>query len=187
MVARLESLRGSFPELLGMRNAPISFDLRIGVATGEALVGSIGSEQMMNYTVVGDTANFAARLESANKIYGSRILVSEATALGAADVVETREIDLVAMAGQSEPERIYEIIGRKDLLTIEQRELRSHFADGLAAYRARSWEAARRAFSQALEAVPNDGPSLAFIARIDAFVAAPPPLDWDGSLRLDQK
>jgi adenylate cyclase len=187
MVARLESLRGSFPELLGRRNAPISFDLRIGVATGEALVGSIGSEQKMHYTVVGDTANFAARLESANKIYGSRILVSEATALGAADVVETREIDLVAMAGQSEPERIYEIIGRKDLLTIEQRELRSHFADGLAAYRARSWEAARRAFSQALEAVPNDGPSLAFIARIDAFVAAPPPLDWDGSLRLDQK
>ncbi|MFO1125190.1 MAG: adenylate/guanylate cyclase domain-containing protein [Methylocystis sp.] len=187
MVARLESLRNSFPELLGIRNAPISFDLRIGVATGEAVVGSIGSEHMMNYTVVGDTPNFAARLESANKIYGSRILVSEATALGAADVVETREIDLVAMAGQSEPERIYEIIGRKNQLTVEQGAVRSHFADGLAAYRARSWDDARRAFSQALEIAPNDGPSRAFIARIDGFAAAPPPPDWDGSWRLDQK
>ncbi|MFO1126797.1 MAG: adenylate/guanylate cyclase domain-containing protein [Methylocystis sp.] len=136
MIARLESLRRSFPEHLGMHSLPISFDLRIGVATGEALVGSIGSEQLMNYTVVGDTSNLAARLESANKIYGSRILVSEATALGTADIVETREIDFVAMAGQSAPERIYEIIGRKNQLTIEQIELRSHFAEGLAAYRA---------------------------------------------------
>lgn len=187
MVDRLDSLRDSFPELLGIRTAPISFDLRIGVATGEALVGSIGSEQMMNYTVIGDTANFAARLESANKIYGSRILVSEATALGAADFVEAREIDLVAMAGQTEPERIYEIMGRKGESTVEQRELRAHFAEGLAAYRARSWEEARRAFSQALEIAPRDGPSRAFVARMEAFVAAPPAMDWDGSWRLDQK
>lgn len=187
MVERLESLRDSFPELLGIRSAPISFDLRIGVATGEALVGSIGSEQMMNYTVIGDTPNFAARLESANKIYGSRILVSEATALGAVDFIETREIDLVAMAGQAEPERIYEIMGRKGELTPAQRELRARFAEGLAAYRARSWEEARRAFSQALAIVPHDGPSLAFMARMDAFVAAPPAVDWDGSWRLDQK
>ncbi len=67
-----------------MRSAPLSFDLRIGIATGEALVGSIGSARMMNYTVVGNMPNLVARLESANKIYGSRILVSEATALGAA-------------------------------------------------------------------------------------------------------
>jgi len=187
MIDRLESLRAFFPEILGIRSAPISFDLRIGVATGEALVGSIGSEQMMNYTVVGDTANFAARLESANKIYGSRILVSEATALGAADFVEAREIDLVAMAGQTEPERIYEIIGRKGELTVEQRELRARFAEGLAAYRARSWEEARRAFSKALAIVSHDGPSLAFIARIDALAAVPPATDWDGSWRLDQK
>lgn len=187
MLNRLERLRDSFPEIIGMRNAPISFDLRIGVATGEALVGSIGSEHMMNYTVIGDTANLAARLEGANKIYGSHILASEATAMGAADVVETREIDLVAMAGQARPERIYEIMARKGCLTSEQEELRARFVEGLEAYRERSWDAARRAFLQALEIAPEDGPSLTFIRRIDALIAAPPENDWDGSWRLEQK
>lgn len=187
MLDRLAILRQSFPELLGMRNAPISFDLRIGVATGEALVGSIGSEHMMNYTVIGDTANLAARLEGANKIYGTRILASEATATGAADVVETREIDLVAMAGQSRPERIYEIMACKGGLTGEQNALRARFAEGLAAYRARSWERARNAFSQALAVAPDDGPSRAFLRRIDACIAAPPDDGWDGSWKLEQK
>jgi len=78
-------------------------------------------------------------------------------------------------------------MGRKGELTVEQSELRARFAEGLAAYRARSWEEARRAFSQALEIAPNDGPSRAFMARMEAFVAAPPAVDWDGSWRLDQK
>ncbi|MGJ0502622.1 MAG: adenylate/guanylate cyclase domain-containing protein [Methylocystis sp.] len=187
MLDRLASLRQSFPELLGMRSAPISFDLRIGVATGEALVGSIGSEHMMNYTVIGDTANLAARLEGANKIYGTRILASEATATGAADVVETREIGLVAMAGQSKPERIYEIMGRKGGLTGEQEALRARFAEGLTAYRARSWDKAHNAFSQALAVAPDDGPSRAFLRRIGACIAAPPDDGWDGSWKLEQK
>jgi adenylate cyclase len=72
-------------------------------------------------------------------------------------------------------------------LTVEQSELRARFAEGLAAYRARSWEEARRAFSKALAIVSHDGPSLAFIARIDALAAVPPATDWDGSWRLDQK
>lgn len=187
MLDRLESLRRSFPELLGMRSAPIAFDLRIGIATGEALVGSIGSEHMMNYTVIGDTANLAARLESANKVYGTRILASEATATRAAGVVEAREIDLVAMAGKSRPERIYEIMARTGSLTSTQSALRARFAEGLAAYRAQSWEEARKAFCEALAAAPDDGPSLAFLRRIEDCIAAPPDDGWDGSWKLEQK
>ncbi|QGM97227.1 adenylate/guanylate cyclase domain-containing protein [Methylocystis parvus] len=187
MMARVEELRNSLPELLGMRNAPISIDLRIGVATGEALVGSIGSEQMMNYTVIGDTVNLASRLEGACKHYGVRALVAESTAKGAGEFIEIREIDRVAMAGQGKPERIFEIMGRKGALTRAQSELRENYSDGLAAFRRRDWDGARRAFAAALAVAPEDGPSHAFLARIDEIAASPPREDWDGSWRFDQK
>ena len=180
-------LRAEFPELLGVRSLPISFDIRIGIATGEALVGSIGSELMMSYTVMGDTVNLASRLEGANKLYGGRVLVSAATVVGADDAIETREIDRVVMLGQTHPQAIFEIIGRKGELTPTQVELRTHYCEGLAAYRARHWERARRAFAAALESVPNDGPSMAFIKRIEGLATNPPDHGWDGSWQLEQK
>jgi hypothetical protein len=173
--------------LLGVRSLPISFDIRIGIATGEALVGSIGSELMMSYTVMGDTVNLASRLEGANKLYGGRVLVSAATVMGADDAIETREIDRVIMLGQTKPQAIFEIMGRKGELTQVQIELRTHYSEGLAAYRARRWDDARRDFAAALESVPNDGPSVTFIKRIDGLMANPPSDEWDGSWRLEQK
>ena len=187
MLERVAPLRAEFPELLGLRSLPISFDIRIGIATGEALVGSIGSELMMSYTVMGDTVNLASRLEGANKLYGGRVLVSAATVAGADDAIETREIDRVVMLGQTHPQAIFEIIGRKGELTQAQVELRTNYSEGLAAYRARHWEGARRAFVAALESVPNDGPSVTFIKRIDGLIANPPGDEWDGSWHLDQK
>ena len=187
MLERVASLRAEFPELLGVRSLPISFDIRIGIATGEALVGSIGSELMMSYTVMGDTVNLASRLEGANKVYGSRILVSEATVAGAAAAIEAREIDRVILLGQTEPQAVFEIMGRKGKLTSVQVELRTHYSEGLAAYRGRYWEEARRAFAAALEFVPNDGPSMTFIKRIDGLATTPPGDGWDGSWHLEQK
>jgi class 3 adenylate cyclase len=184
MISRLDTLRKELPELLGLRTIPLDCDLRIGIATGETLVGSIGSEYMMSFTVMGDTVNLAARLESANKVYGSRCLISEATANICSTDFEVREIDRVVPAGQSYQQTIYEIMGRKDALAPEQTQLRARYAAGLTAYRERRWDEARAAFAAALEAAPDDGPSIAILARIADLKQNPPPENWDGSWRM---
>jgi class 3 adenylate cyclase len=187
MVGRVEGLIKELPELLGVRAIPADCDIRIGIATGEALVGSIGSAFMMSYTVMGATVNLASRLEGANKLYGSRCLISEATAAACVNSVDVREIDCVIVLGQTQPQTMFEIMGAKGALSAEQLGLRELYANGLAAYRARQWDAALEAFAAALEAMPGDGPSLALISRVEELKQAPPPDDWDGAWRLERK
>jgi adenylate cyclase len=187
MIDHIAALRTEIPELLGVRSVPSDCDLRIGIATGEVLVGSIGSEFMMSYTVMGDTVNAASRLELLNKVYGSRSLVSGATIAAAGPALEVREIDRVVLSGQTTAQVIFELMARAGELTPEQVLLRTRYSEGLAAYRARNWDEASRAFGAALEAVPADGPARTLAARVADFKAKPPAQDWNGAWLFDHK
>ncbi|MBR0753338.1 adenylate/guanylate cyclase domain-containing protein [Bradyrhizobium jicamae] len=187
MIGRVAQLRKELPELLGVRAIPAECDVRIGIATGEALVGSIGSEFMMSYTVLGDTVNLASRLEGANKFYNSRCLISEATAAACEPTIALREIDRLVVLGQTQQQTVFEIMGRTEELTPAQAALRQHYSDGLTAYRAQRWDDAANAFAAALAAVPGDGPTTAMMARVAALRQQPPAADWDGAWHLEHK
>ncbi len=186
-LAALQVFRAELPDLTGFRRDILRIDVRIGVATGEVVVGNIGSDLTMNYTVMGDTVNLAARLETVNKIYGTHFLVSARTAALADAVLEFREIDSLRVEGKQEPERIFEVLGRKSEVPAPVQEMAQHFAKGLAAYRERSWQAAAAAFSAALEIVPGDGPSRTFLQRIAQLETTPPPDNWGGVWILHEK
>lgn len=187
MADQVPALQKQLPDLLGIRAMPGPCDLRIGIATGEVLTGSIGSELMMSFTVMGDAVNLASRLEAVNKAYGTRILISQATADAIGSHLELREIDRLTVAGQSMPQAIFEVMSKAHGLSVAQESLRTHYAEGLAAYRARRFDNARAAFNAALEAVPGDGPSRTLLARIAQFEIDPPDEGWDGAWRLEQK
>jgi len=187
MIEAVATLRKELPELLDVRSIPMDADVRIGVATGDVLAGSIGSDFMMSYTVMGDAVNLASRLEAANKEYGTRSLVSESAIATAGASVEVREIDRLIVLGQTRPQAVFEILGRPGTLTPAQLALREHYAQGLAAYREQQWDEARKAFAAALDIAADDGPSRTLLKRIDAFAQRPPPADWDGSWAMEHK
>jgi len=186
-VAALSAFRAELPELTGLKRGLPEIDIRIGIATGDVVVGSIGSEQTRNYTVIGDTVNLASRLEGASKTYGTRVLISEAANRLAADAMETREIDTVLVVGKTEPQRIFELLGRKGDVAPDLLALRDAYAEALDAYRCKDWEKARTGFQQCLDVIPCDAPSKLFLERIAQFDATAPCAEWNGVWSLVEK
>jgi len=156
-------------------------DIGIGLNTDLVVTGNIGSPKRMDYTLIGDGVNLAARLESACKQYGAHILISENTYKKLHGTYRIREIDLVVVKGKTEPVGIYEVLDYHDDKTFPNlMEAVSCFKDGLTYYRKRKWDIAVRAFKKALSLNQNDMLPKMYIERSEFLKADPPGHDWNG-------
>ena len=151
------------PLLLGRAVRVHPLAVILGIATGIVVGGVIPSQDFDELRAAG-----------ADDIYPPGTVIAEAA-------IELREIDRLFVNGQSQAQTVFEIMGVKGGLTAQQDVLRSRYAEGLAAYRARRFDDARAGFNAALAAVPGDGPSLALLKRIEGMQGNPPPSDWDGA------
>ncbi|MGC0772651.1 MAG: adenylate/guanylate cyclase domain-containing protein [Candidatus Acidiferrum sp.] len=168
-------------------------EIGIGLNTGVASVGNMGSALRYGYTALGDAVNLSSRLEGLNKDYGTHIIANETTYQAAKDGgFVFRELDLMRVKGKLQPVTIYQLIGRQadfdangSAETVRlQVEL---FARARELYRTRQWKTARNAFQEFLEKWPNDGPSRVYAERCQEYISAEPPANWDGVFVMTHK
>jgi len=183
MQKRLEQLRSQWRK----QNKP-EFYARIGINSGYMIAGNIGGIERFDYTVIGDSVNLASRLEGANKIYRTRILLSDETRNLAGDVFICRELDRIRVKGKSNTVCVYELLDESSVIQPgSKRDFLHLFGQGLDCYRKRDFRAALTYFHKALHLNPDDYPVKMFIKRCNYYRKNPVPHDWDGVFNLKSK
>jgi adenylate cyclase len=189
---RLDELRNKWQEENDWPDIVYSMQHRIGLNSGQMVTGNMGSQMRMNYTMMGDTVNLAARLEPAAKQYGVYIIVGENIYEASNDEYVFRFLDFLSVKGKNIPVKTYELIDTKDQINKKSLDLIETFEKGLDYYFNQDWGNALEHFKKSKQLEDNfigrnTNPSEVFIKRCDHFLLDPPNNDWDGVWRMTSK
>jgi len=160
---------------------------RIGINTGYMVAGNMGTANKMNYTIMGNAVNLAARLEGVNKQYGTWILASQNTVSETGDNLLYRKLDRVRVVGINEPVRLCELLDTVEHADDQQKKLVAVFHEALDNFEKRLWTPAAEGFREAMSIINDDNPSKMYLGRAEEFAAKPPPESWDGIYNLTSK
>ena len=165
----------------------VELEVRIGLNTGEMIVGNLGSTRKKNYTVMGDAVNLASRLEGANKEFDTHILLGENTARAVAGRMATRPLTRLRVKGKRVAVEVHELVGRPAELTTAQQDFLAAYLAGYVQYADRKFAAAAADFSRALGVMPDDTVTRELLRQAQHHATQPPPADWEPILTLDSK
>lgn len=175
---RLAELRPEF-----LRGYGHEIFMRVGLNSGPAVVGNMGSRRRFDYTAMGDTINLASRLEGVCKHYQVPVLVGERTYESVKDAILGRKVDIIRVVGKKKPVSVYEIIGEEGKVEAGQLSRIRRFDEALSGYENGQWEAARELFLR----IEEDPLSMMYANRCLRLLQSPPPPDWDGVFELKEK
>jgi class 3 adenylate cyclase len=185
MMKRIENDINKYVLEKGISPSPLL--TRIGVNTGEMVVGNMGTQKKMNYTIISNAVNLASRLEGVNKVYGTWILASDTTIKETKGKLLTRRLDRVKVVGINEVVHINEIMEIKADASDALFERVYLFHKAMDLFEARNWKDAEAAFNQVLKTFSDDEPSKHFVERCHQYQEFPPAADWDGIFNITEK
>ncbi len=173
-------------KMLREQNRPLLYT-RMGLNSGPVVVGNMGSAERMDYTMMGDVVNLAARLEGANKFYKTYSMISGSTYELTKEDVDSRQLDIIRVVGKKEPVPVHELLARKNETSSEMSGVVEQYLKGLKLYQDKNFADAVKEFEKVLTIDPEDGPSLTYVKRCGMFIETPPEKDWDGVFTFTEK